>query len=850
MSISQFPLPSNTPDIGGVNYDPVDKLRVSTPQALIDTDFEYGIQPTKWETLSLQNNRQACYYDPSAPITFTTIVGAGTRSVTVSTATPPAVGSIVYIQNSTNANANGWFYVDSIVAVTSFTYTATSTITAGSILDPDKTYIWQGAFYSGCGIALNSTTAFTYSGTTITCTTTGPHGLSPNNNIYVLTTTTTTATNPPNGAWIVATTPTQNTFTFTVVNTPTGTINNTANALTVFARPDGLVEQRAFDGGVSFTAGSICPNAVLIRQTRRYFRYQSGKGIQFSTGSTLKPSLFVTQISAVGTTVTVTTRFPHNLAVGTQVITTNCLPTTYNGLYTVTATPTPTTLTYTVPIAPATSPATGFPQRVSPYSWYGSVVRVGMYDLQNGFFFEFDGQTLYAVRRNSVNQINGVSAVTQGSQLVTGTGTQFSTQLNVGDYIVVRGQSYIVQTITSDTQLYLSNEYKGSTLSSGVIISRTTDVKVPQSQWNDPCDGTGVSGYNLDLTRMQMWFIDYSWYGAGVIRFGLRTTKGTIAYVYTFVNNNIQYEAYMRSGNLPAHYESNGTSGVTYLTSTLNAATSVGGIINVADTSLFSPSGTVRIAASGVSGVVEHISYSSKTSTTLTISARAQTGGQATAQTFTYSSTAPIAVTYAAPDTAAALSHWGSSVIMDGRFDDDKSLLFNFGQTTNVSVNAATVQPLLSIRLAPSVDNGFTGILGVREVVNRMQLKPAELGIYASGPFLIQLRLNGRPNGGTFVNVGGSSLSQVATHAVGQTYAGGESVAAAYTNSNGQTTLDLTQVRDLGNSILGGGTNNTVPTTTENLYPDGPDVLTVVATNIGAAAATIQARLTWTEAQA
>jgi hypothetical protein len=473
-----------------------------------------------------------------------------------------------------------------------------------------------------------------------------------------------------------------------------------------------------------------------------------------------------------------------------------------------------------------------------------------MYDLQNGFFFEFDGQTLYAVRRNSVNQINGVSAVTQGSQLVTGTGTQFSTQLNVGDYIVVRGQSYIVQTITSDTQLYLSNEYKGSTLSSGVIISRTTDVKVPQSQWNDPCDGTGVSGYNLDLTRMQMWFIDYSWYGAGVIRFGLRTTKGTIAYVYTFVNNNVQYEAYMRSGNLPAHYESNGTSGVTYLTSTLDAATSVGGIINVADTSLFSPSGTVRIAASGVSGVVEHISYSSKTSTTLTISARAQTGGQATAQTFTYSSTAPIAVTYAAPDTAAALSHWGSSVIMDGRFDDDKSLLFNFGQTTNVSVNAATVQPLLSIRLAPSVDNGFTGILGVREVINRMQLKPAELGIYASGPFLIQLRLNGRPSGGTFVNLGGSSLSQVATHAVGQTYAGGESIAAAYTNSNGQTTLDLTQVRDLGNSILGGGTNNTVPTTTENLYPDGPDVLTVVATNIGVAAATIQARLTWTEAQA
>jgi hypothetical protein len=110
--------------------------------------------------------------------------------------------------------------------------------------------------------------------------------------------------------------------------------------------------------------------------------------------------------------------------------------------------------------------------------------------------------------------------------------------------------------------------------------------------------------------------------------------------------------------------------------------------------------------------------------------------------------------------------------------------------------------------------------------------------------------LNGRPSGGTFIAAGGSSLAQIALHIAGQTYAGGESIAAAYTNTNGQTTLDLTQVRDLGNAILGGGTSNLVPTTTENLYPDGPDILTVVATNIGGGAATIQARLTWTEAQA
>ena len=55
--------------------DPVGKMRISSPQALIDTDFEYGQQPTKWESISLQNNRQSCYYIPQQPLTVTSITG-------------------------------------------------------------------------------------------------------------------------------------------------------------------------------------------------------------------------------------------------------------------------------------------------------------------------------------------------------------------------------------------------------------------------------------------------------------------------------------------------------------------------------------------------------------------------------------------------------------------------------------------------------------------------------------------------------------------------------------------------------------------------------------------------------
>ena len=68
-------------------------------------------------------------------------------------------------------------------------------------------------------------------------------------------------------------------------------------------------------------------------------------------------------------------------------------------------------------------------------------------------------------------------------------------------------------------------------------------------------------------------------------------------------------------------------------------------------------------------------------------------------------------------------------------------------------------------------------------------------------------------------------------------------------NVNAATSQDLNQVRDIGNSILGGGTSLNVPTTPANLYPDGPDVVTIVATPL-VNSSVINARISWTEAQA
>jgi len=851
-------------------YDPVDKLRVSTPQSLIDTDFEYGQQPSKWEQLALQNNRPSLYYIATAALPVSAIAGNQSNLyqlvITTSSNVTIATGTSIFIEDTLDANANGWAYVVAgVTAGTSFTVQVAQQVTTATCWNATATYVYQGYTYSNSGISLTGTTAFTFTGAVVTVTTTYPHGLSANSLIFITGTTGPSTATQVNGSQIVATVPTANSFTFTNVNgTPSTTIANTAGQSNLFARPSGWVESRAFDGSVNFTAGSAVPNQQLMRQTRRYFRYQSGKGVQFSTGTILKPYILEPYITSSSYTVTVTTKFPHNLTTGTYVQVLGADQTAYNGIFKITVTSL-NVFTYTTfsLLTPTASPATstnGF-LRVSPYSWYGSKNRVGFCDLQNGLFFEFDGQTLYAVYRNSINQITGTVSVTQNSSLVTGSSTQFTTQLVPGDYIVIRGQTQRVLTILSDTSMYITNEYRGVTIANA-IVSKTIDQRVPQSQWYDVLDGSGSasnpSGYNLDLTRVQMWYIDYSWYGAGVARFGLRTTGGTIQYLYNFQNNNVNYSAYMRSGNLPSHYEQAGILPITTITSSITTTATT---INVANLSGFNPAGgTVKVTASGISGVCEYMTYSafSTGATSLTV-VRAATGGSATAQAFTYSATAPVTVEYASPDTAATLSHWGSSVVMDGGFNNDVSLFFNYGMTANLQTTATTAYPIMAIRIAPSVDNGTVGTLGQKEIINRLQLQLRELAVYTVNSFLVQFVLNGIVTGSNFSaftsptqnGTNTSSIVQIATNTnTGTTITGGESVAAFYTNGGSQTTLDLTALSSFGNCILGGGLSNTVPTGQAGTYPDGPDILYVVASAFTATTSNIQARITWQESQA
>ena len=161
-----------------------------------------------------------------------------------------------------------------------------------------------------------------------------------------------------------------------------------------------------------------------------------------------------------------------------------------------------------------------------------------MFDQQNGFFFEYDGSQLNCVRRSSTTQLSGTSTLVNNSGRVIGDNTSdFSGQLSVGDYVVIRGQSYKVTKIASKNEMYVQPQFKGVS-TSGAILTKTEDVRVPQTEWNiDKCDGSGENGFLLDINKIQMAYMDYSWYGAGKIRFGFKDAHGHVKYVHEFIHN-------------------------------------------------------------------------------------------------------------------------------------------------------------------------------------------------------------------------------------------------------------------------------------------------------------------------
>ena len=631
----------------------------------------------------------------------------------------------------------------------------------------------------------------------------------------------------------------------------------------IMLRPDGYSLHKSFDGGVDITAGTS-PDSRIVRQSRKYFRYQSGKGIQNSLAINFNPPRIMRELikTTDGTVARVITQEQHNLQVG-DVVTVQGAEVSagannpYNGRFEVSAVVDAFSFEYDMGQAPDEAKASGFPSYTRD-GWVDSYVRAGMFDDQNGFFFEYDGQELYVVVRSSTLQLAGSVTATRNSQVVTGNNTSFTTQIAKGDKVVIRGQSYKVVEVSNDLRMVVQPAYRGVT-SSGIKATKTENRKVRQAEWNiDKCDGRGPTGFKLDTTKIQMCYADYSWYGAGKVRFGFKDRNGHIKYVHEFVHNNRLGESYFRSGNLPGRYEIENGPNATTAPTLFHFGTSIimDGRFDDDKAYLFSRNSKPFAFTNGASRTFSTNAISSFDVITLNgkrvfvyalpcslADATATVVGSQISQGSTFpegtyvtqvkldGATSKVYTSYPASNNEPSLSDIASATTI-----------------TNGEVSAIALDqpiPLVSLRLAPSVDSSLTGAIGEREIVNRMQLRLRSAGITSNDDLEVFLILNAIPSNAEFQGAESPSLSQIIDHNHGDTLEGGTTIYSVKASA-GSIEIDLTELLELGNSILGG----------DGVFPNGPDLLTVAvqpqstAGISGTAPFFVTGKISWSESQA
>ena len=518
-----------------------------------------------------------------------------------------------------------------------------------------------------------------------------------------------------------------------------GTINVTDQQVTgnVYPRPDSFFIHRPYDGGVQLGTGGPQHGAQAIRQSKKYIRYQSGKGIMYTTGALFAPSYNILNITAaataVGSIITVTTdETEHGLQIGGVIRLIGIKTVGYNGLYTVTDINDENTFEVVAqtPLGSVTPELTSECQ-VSLRTFHGATVRSGAFDDQNGIFFEYDGTQFSAVQRTATLQLAGVVDIEVDSNTCTGVGTRFREQLKAGDRIVLKGMTHVVSQVVSNTSMYLTPDFRGVTDVEASKLCLVKDKKTEQKDFNrDRMDGTGPSGYNIDISKMQMVGIQYSWYGAGFIDYMLRGADGNFVFGHRMRNSNINTEAFMRTGNMPVRYEITNEGPTGKLADDISNSVQT---IPLQDASFFPPEGgTVYIDAemirfTGIDGKnLTGCTRASPMTNFASGATRTYSGGPA--ETHTRNTGVVLISNTASPN----ISHWGSAFITDGGFDSDRGYLFSY-KSTGVEISTTRATSFL-LRLAPSVSNALVGDLGERELLNRAQLLLEGLEITTDQP--------------------------------------------------------------------------------------------------------------------
>ena len=180
-------------DFSETYVDPVSKLRVSNPQNLIDTDFEYGLQSTKWETMELVNNIPS-FYSSSSDYSITDVINVssiqGSENITVVTDNPHdlTVGTPIDVQGLGSRTAEGKFVITNVADDNTFVYKSKKPQESTTTLNGSYTIIIPGQFYAGAKIKFDESTGIETDAanpSSLTINTEQNHGFEAGSSVYL-----------------------------------------------------------------------------------------------------------------------------------------------------------------------------------------------------------------------------------------------------------------------------------------------------------------------------------------------------------------------------------------------------------------------------------------------------------------------------------------------------------------------------------------------------------------------------------------------------------------------------------------------------------------------------------------
>ena len=713
-----------------------------------------------------------CYNSTELP-GVSSVIGNGSTTVTVTTNVNHGlqVGQAITCQNANSAFCNGVFFIASTPTLDSFTYTTYGNVTNGSI--------FQAQFYIPnvlpCTIQGNG------SNNIVTVTTISPseHGFSIGNNPQVR-----IVNAPDKFAAVFADATVTGATTFTYNGTTTIGSGQFNAAILFQAR--GFVQHRPFDGGCNMTTNSTQALEGVTRQTRRYFRYQSGKGFQTSFGIRLKNTGSATAgvriraghfdhqngvfIEFDGTNTYFVRRNSTTILAGTVAVTLGSQ--VVNG----------TNTTFT-------DPSTGI-GKLDQDREVGVVIR--------GMYFRVvkvvsDSQIIITPAYRGSTEIGGVTVAVRRDYRIPqqswnldrcdGTGpSKFDYDASKMNMVYMDWHWYGAGNVrfgfkNKSGEIFYAHKMVHSNVETAAYF-RSGNLPLRYEVRNSAAAATGGTAPYL------------SHWGTSAILDGMfNDDRG-----YTFSFNNV-------AKTIGQIVVSGGASGSTVFDPTDNSIT----ISGTGDFTSVSYG-----AAENITGPVQ-------------VGAVLVVAGAATRNNGIYQ----------------IVGVQNKKLFLAGKQVESQT-------ASNPTLNIGRIVALANVRLAPGVENSQAGSFGGRDLQNRMQLLPIGFDIISNQAATVEVRLNSTLVGTKWQPVAFSSLAQYDASATD--IIGGDIVFASSTptpsnttaNSLQVSTYDLKAIREINNSILGG----------DRTYPDGPDVYTFcIKTNPSIASTTCDITFRWQEQQ-